>query len=409
MPRFFCFRGIMKIKIVLFFLLLTLLPLTGEDGTYFSFYPGDRFILTERQDIRMRENGRYKGFIYRELRISMDEADRSPLGTVYQGTAYLFQEMKKDSFLLGRRVEESGDSSITLAPNGQYQVPHDQILPLLRSVPSFPDEPLVPGDSWRVFGERMVRAVDGAPYTRVPLYIEYRYQGEKGGEENPYHSITAQYAIRYREGDDSNGDRNLSRATGSHKLEIRVPVYEPENIFMRDIVEEQYMMRDGTNYTYSGVILTWFDSPVDYDKRSVIERITEEVKEKLEDEEEDVILVTEVEEGLMLSLPNIHFVPDSAEILSNERARLDILADALAEIEGVQFLIRGHTADVGSRESQIELSYERAKTILDELASRGIPVGRMMYEGKGGDFPIAPNNTEDGRSQNRRVEIIILE
>jgi len=399
----------MKKLLIIVCLLVSLFLLSAEDGIYFSFYPGEQFILTERQDIRMRINGRYKGFIFRELRVSMDEADRSPLGTVYQGTAYLFQEMKRDTALLGRRVEESGDSRLTLAPNGQYQVPQDQVLPLLRSVPSFPDDPLTPGDSWRVFGERMIRAEDGAPYTRVPLYIEYRYEGERGGEENPYHAITAQYAIRYREGDDPQGDQNLSRATGSHKLEIRVPVYEPEKIFMRDIVEEQYMMRDGNSITYSGVILTWFDTPVDYDKRTVIDRITEEVRDKLLDEEDDVIVVTEVQEGLMLSLPNIHFAPDSAEILPNERARLDILGETLKEIPGVQFLIRGHTADVGSRESQIELSYERAKAILEEMTSRGIAASRMMYEGLGGDVPLGSNNTEEGRRQNRRVEVIILQ
>jgi outer membrane protein OmpA-like peptidoglycan-associated protein len=291
-----------------------------------------------------------------------------------------------------------------------------------------------PGESWRVTGERMVRAREGAPYTRVPLYIEYRYQGEVGSGDAAYHALTAQYALRYRQGEDPGGDPRISRISGSHKLDIRIPVHYPEEIFMRDTVEEQYLMTDGTEYTYSGIILTWFDSPVDYDKREVIRQIVEANPDFGRDDpdgvlpdgsgdapgekgilipeeglEEGGVVITESDEGLMLSLPDIHFVADTARILPDEAPRLDLLARALKASGEATILIRGHTADVGSRESQIELSYERAKTVLDEMAARGIPTTRMIYEGKGGDQPVAPNNTEEGRRQNRRVEVILLD
>jgi OmpA-OmpF porin, OOP family len=423
-----------KLLILAAVLFVFIFTLSSLEEVQFSFYPGDRFVLTEKQDLRMRQNGRYQGFIYREIRSSLGLKESGPGAAEYSGTSYMFQEMKRDAALLGRRVENSSAITIVLESDGGYRLPPDQLFPLLRSVPRFPSEPVEPGDSWRVSGERMVRARDGSPYTRVPLYIEYRYQGEMGSGDTAYHALTAQYALRYRQGDDPKGDHRISRISGSHKLDIRIPVHQPEKIFMRDTVEEQYLMTDGTEYTYSGIILTWFDSPVDYDRREVIRRIVEADDDFTPDDpdpglppglgevpaeegllipegglEEGGVVITESGEGLMLSLPDIHFIADSPRILPDEAPRLDLLARALKAAGEATILIRGHTADVGSRESQIELSYQRAKTILDEMAARGIPPARMIYEGKGGEQPVAPNNTEEGRRQNRRVEVILLD
>lgn len=261
-----------------------LVGIFADEGIHFSFYPGDRFILTERQDLRMRENGRYKGFIYREVRTSLREESRSGTDTLYRGTSYLFQEMKRDAALMGRRLEESGVCELTLSPDGGYRIPPDQLFPLLRSVPRFPDKPIAVGDTWRVHGERMVRAREGDRYTRVPIYIEYRYDGEKGSGPDAYHSLYAQYAVRYR-GEDPKGDPSLGQVSGSHKVDIRIPVEDPARIFMRDLVEEQYLLRNGTQITYSGVILTWFDSPVDYDRREIIRRVAEEAEERLDEDD----------------------------------------------------------------------------------------------------------------------------
>jgi outer membrane protein OmpA-like peptidoglycan-associated protein len=101
-------------------------------------------------------------------------------------------------------------------------------------------------------------------------------------------------------------------------------------------------------------------------------------------------------------------VADQATILPSERGRLDSIAEALGSIGERTIKAVGHTADVGTAESQYELSIERAKTIIDEMVKRGIPAERFIYEGKGGTEPIAPNDTEEGRAQNRRVEFIIL-
>jgi outer membrane protein OmpA-like peptidoglycan-associated protein len=126
-------------------------------------------------------------------------------------------------------------------------------------------------------------------------------------------------------------------------------------------------------------------------------------------DEPEGISVERREEGLVLNLPAIHFVPDQAQILPEERGRLDKLAELLKLAPDSTFLVKGHTADVGTRKSQYELSVERAKTIIDEMAARGLRRDDFLYRGLGGDEPVASNETEAGRARNRRVEVIILD
>ncbi len=114
-------------------------------------------------------------------------------------------------------------------------------------------------------------------------------------------------------------------------------------------------------------------------------------------------------EGLTLTVKNLRFKPDSAELLPEENSRLLALANGLKQIPNKRFLVVGHTADVGNPVGQKKLSLERAKTIVEALVRLGVPKDRFLYEGRGGKEPVAPNSDETGRARNRRVEITILE
>lgn len=113
--------------------------------------------------------------------------------------------------------------------------------------------------------------------------------------------------------------------------------------------------------------------------------------------------------GIRLSVRDIKFKADSAEVLASEKSRLDEIADVLKLAPTSQFLIEGHTASVGKPAGEQKLSEERAKNIAAELAKRGIPAANFICKGHGGNKPIASNDTNEGRAQNRRVEITILE
>jgi outer membrane protein OmpA-like peptidoglycan-associated protein len=119
--------------------------------------------------------------------------------------------------------------------------------------------------------------------------------------------------------------------------------------------------------------------------------------------------ITSVPEGIRLTVRDLRFAPDSADLLPTERGRLDTIAQALRDFPGRSFLVEGHTAAVGKPQGEMQLSIERAQRIVAELVRRGISADRFVYKGSGGTKPAGDNANEAGRRLNRRVEITILE
>ena len=113
-------------------------------------------------------------------------------------------------------------------------------------------------------------------------------------------------------------------------------------------------------------------------------------------------------QGLKITMYDIRFVADTAQIIEAERGRISIVADAL-KLAGPRatFLVEGHTASVGKPTGELNLSKERANKIAEELSQRGIPRERITIEGYGGTQPQDTNETDAGRAKNRRVEITI--
>jgi OmpA-OmpF porin, OOP family len=91
--------------------------------------------------------------------------------------------------------------------------------------------------------------------------------------------------------------------------------------------------------------------------------------------------------------------PDSAKTLDDAAAALKIAASLRIEIAG-------HTDNVGTPESNMKLSQDRAQVVMAALAQRGIDAGRMTAKGYGQTVSIADNRTEEGRAKNRRVELV---
>jgi len=114
-------------------------------------------------------------------------------------------------------------------------------------------------------------------------------------------------------------------------------------------------------------------------------------------------------DGIRLTIRNLQFRADSAELLPEEQHRLDAVATALKEVPGSQFLVEGHTASTGNPEGERRLSEERALAVARALVQRGIPAEQFICRGSGGTKPVADNSTPEGKAKNRRVEITILE
>ena len=119
------------------------------------------------------------------------------------------------------------------------------------------------------------------------------------------------------------------------------------------------------------------------------------------------VTITDTAEGILFAI-NLNFYPDSPILLPSENSRIQQIAEQLKELlidDGYTILVEGHTADVGKPVGQLNLSIERTKTVRDALISEGLEPSIFTYKAYGGTQPIASNDTEEGRAQNRRVYI----
>jgi outer membrane protein OmpA-like peptidoglycan-associated protein len=115
------------------------------------------------------------------------------------------------------------------------------------------------------------------------------------------------------------------------------------------------------------------------------------------------------ERGLVLTLGDVLFETNQSTLQSGAYGTLDRLATALREKSGRKVLIEGHTDNVGSEDSNQQLSQRRARSVQSALTQRGVAGDQIMAVGKGESSPIASNDDAAGRQANRRVELIFTE
>lgn len=105
------------------------------------------------------------------------------------------------------------------------------------------------------------------------------------------------------------------------------------------------------------------------------------------------------------SFDRLEFDTASATLRSSSNDQLDAIAAILNGYPDVNLKIGGYTDDVGDDAANLRLSAERAETTMKALVARGIAAGRLTSEGYGEQFPVAANDTEDGRQRNRRIDL----
>jgi OmpA-OmpF porin, OOP family len=102
----------------------------------------------------------------------------------------------------------------------------------------------------------------------------------------------------------------------------------------------------------------------------------------------------------------INFDTGKSTIKSDSQPIINQIASLMKEHDDLKLSIEGHTDNVGKSAANKTLSQQRAKAVLDAVVKQGIAAGRMTAIGWGQEKPIADNRSEDGRSKNRRVEIV---
>jgi OOP family OmpA-OmpF porin len=104
----------------------------------------------------------------------------------------------------------------------------------------------------------------------------------------------------------------------------------------------------------------------------------------------------------------ILFATDSDKLLPESSPILDEVASVMSQNDKIHIRIEGHTDNVGDKNHNQDLSARRAASVKAYLATKGVAEDRLDSLGCGQGTPVADNSTEDGKTQNRRVEFVIV-
>jgi len=297
-------------------------------------------------------------------------------------------------------------SEFTQGRLGHVTVAPQYFKPMIRNVPVFPNRRLQAGDFWSAPGVivhdfRYSLGIE-QPF-EIPLHALYTYLGEREWRGRNYHAFSVSYRILYR-----------PSPVPGRVYPRRIEVSSDKTVFwdmnMGQIVayEEHFRttleLSNGDTWEYRGRA-----------EAEVVESPPMDREEMLLEIMEDIVNIPDAtvrltDEGIVISLEDIQFAPDSAVLLPGEIDKLSIIAEILLRHPDRDVLVTGHTALAGTPATRMRLSIERAGVVADYLLRRNVRTpDRLVIRGYGAEQPIADNLTEEGMRRNRRVEIIILE
>lgn len=124
------------------------------------------------------------------------------------------------------------------------------------------------------------------------------------------------------------------------------------------------------------------------------------------------LVVTQGEQKLIddtLGNRIVEFESGSATLTPQGLGILDDMATVIKDVGDKPITITGHTDNIGDANANLLLSNQRAEAVKQYLIGRGIDASRLTTVGKGDTDPIASNDTEEGKTRNRRIEFTLGE
>ena len=320
----------------------------------------------------------------------------------------------KNSYILEERQESTG-GRYRVKENYKYSYNKDNLgksIGLetrlgLRNFLVFPREDIKVGESWindasynvNLFGKNI-------PYITINFDIIYRLESILDTTDDKICNISANTLFTRDKNRDVFMKHNILKYLGYSSYFIKFSVNQGRILSVNETFDYAFLLIDGTLVENSGIANFTYELPPPPSKEE-IERLQNITHKKIDIE--DININENNDNTVTISIENIKFKPDSAILTNEELIRIDKIANLLANYRSNNLVIIGHTANVGNKSVQKRLSEERAKGVLDYLVKKhGFLSSNLSYEGRGGEYPIADNSTEDGKAKNRRVEIVIL-
>lgn len=116
----------------------------------------------------------------------------------------------------------------------------------------------------------------------------------------------------------------------------------------------------------------------------------------------------ETDRGVVITLGDVLFATGETTLQPDAMANLEDVVELLQTEPDKRIRIEGHTDSTGPANINMRISQQRAEAVRDQLVVMGIAANRIQAVGMGEDFPIASNEDAEGRSRNRRVDVILL-
>ncbi len=184
--------------------------------------------------------------------------------------------------------------------------------------------------------------------------------------------------------------------------------YLPNHFELNGKVKPKYIVG---NLAMGAVVLGWIPMLVDhstgkwkgFDQMDVDHKSSLVYWNKITDEKD-----LDKYKGELFEIENLFFEIGKSDIKAESYSKLDEVVGFMKKFQSVKFEVRGHTDNTGGAELNQKLSESRAKAVADYLKGKGIDGSRLTSEGFGPNKPIDTNDTEAGRSRNRRVEFKLM-
>jgi outer membrane protein OmpA-like peptidoglycan-associated protein len=285
---------------------------------------------------------------------------------------------------------------------GNMIIQSNILMPDLRSVPSFSSNDIKPGDSWKSPGEEIHEGVlYGSNLIISRFDVNYIYLGEEKIEGTMYSKFSIDYhIINYPD-----NDPDIFSLTGYTHITYYWDVSNRCPSSYKDEYSLLYTFRTGETLFYKsrsegrGELI---NEPPAEQKKEILNQMTNVISKN------SGISVSEIPDGILLSLGNILFDFNSYTLKREYEKKLSAVSDILKKYPAIDLSVSGFTDNIGEESYNLELSGRRARTVTDFLIKNGIFPTRLSYAGYGSSNPVYSNDTEEGRSMNRRVEIKIM-
>jgi outer membrane protein OmpA-like peptidoglycan-associated protein len=292
---------------------------------------------------------------------------------------------------------------------GRITISKYSVFPTMRNAPVFPEQNVKPGESWNAPATEAQDLFSDKSISTFPVNVKYTFIGYEKLNGRDVAKIKYEYDLEITNNGQKDIDKRIKKVLGKS---VTMMYFDYKNGAR---LKEEYSRDYGflINTGAQETVVEFIDNGVRYWYDIELmnkDKIADELKKSFEKENIKDATVNKDEKGVKISLENIHFKPDSTELLSEENARLNKIASILKKYKDKGILVIGHTTDKGDAAAKLKLSIDRAKSIADFLIDKdAINVLKSSFGGKGDTEPVAENNTDEGMKKNRRVEIFILE